>query len=117
MYIDENKLNLAKDIVINSSDIDTIIAINYLKKIRNFNEELKCNKFNIKELDKFIKECIDKYIEIQDIIQEIEDDKIYLFKKDYYLKRLSCIELGIYTHILLLKGKIEDVYDIMYAIK
>lgn len=117
MEINETKINLAKDIIINSSDIDTIVAINYLKKIKNFKEELYCNRFNIKELEIFINECIDKYIETRDIIQETTNNKIYLYRKDFYLNRLSCIELGIYTHILLIKGKIEEVYDMIYAVK
>lgn len=113
MLIDENKINLAKDIVFNSSDIETINAINYLRIIKEFKEQLKANKFNIRALDKFINECLIKYIETRDIIQDTHDNNIYLFKKDFYLKRLSNIELGIYTHILLIKGKIDDVYDIM----
>jgi len=115
MIIDENKINLAKDIVFNSSDIETINAINYLKIIKNFKIELKNNKYNIKSLDKFISECLLKYIEIRDIIQETQDTKVYLYKKDYYLNRLLHIEMGIYTHILLIKGKIDDVYDIIYS--
>ena len=35
MIIDENKISLARDIVFNSSDIETINAINYLKIIKN----------------------------------------------------------------------------------
>ena len=114
MIIDENKISLARDIVFNSSDIETINAINYLKIIKKFKEELNNNKYNIKQIDKFINECILKYIEIREIIQNSLDNKIYLYKKDYYLQRLSNIELGIYTHILLIKGKIEEIYEIMY---
>ena len=58
MIIDENKISLARDIVFNSSDIETINAINYLKIIKKFKEEINNNKYNIKQLDKFINECI-----------------------------------------------------------
>lgn len=117
MKINKNRVSLAKDILINSSDIETIIAINNIKKVKYYIDNLKLNKFNFNELDKFIKDCLIKYVEIIDIIEEMIDNNIYLFKKDYYLARLECVELGIYTHILLIKGKIDDVYDIMYSIE
>ena len=117
MKVNEKKLNLAKDILINSSDIETIVAINNIKQIKKYITQIKDNKLNFIELDSFIKKCTLKYIEIIDIIQETIDRNIYLYKKDYYLKRLDCIELGIYTYILKIKGKIEDVYDIMYSIE
>ncbi len=114
--LNEEKISLAKDIVFNSSDIETIIAVNYLKKIKQFELELNKNKFNISKLDRFIKNCIIRYEEVIEIIQNDNDSNIYLYKKDFYLKRLDLIESAIYTHILLIKGKIDDVYDIMYSI-
>ena len=110
LMIDETKINLAKDIIFNSSDIETISALYYLKRINEFKEELLCNRFNIKKLDRFIKECIDNYLETKNIIQE-SDNTLYLYKKDYYLKRLQNIEIGIYTHILIIKRKIDNVYE------
>ena len=113
MIIDEKKVSLAKDIVFNSSDIETINAINYIKIINSLKDELNNNSYNIKFLNKFINECVDKYDEIKDIIKNNTDYKIYLYKREYYLKRLDYIEIGIYTHILLIKGKIKAVYDVM----
>jgi len=113
MIIDENKLNLAKDLIFNSSDIETILAVSKLKKIKKYKEEISNNKLNIKELDNFIYECIIKYKEIEDIIKENTDNKIYLYKKEYYIKKLENIELGIYIHILLIKNKIDGFYNII----
>ena len=116
MKIKEEKVNIAKDIIDRSSDIEIILAITYLKRIKRFINQIKENTLRIKELDSFILECLDKYLEIRDIIDETSQKESYLQKKEYYLNRLSQIELGIYTHVLLIKDKIEDVYDIMYTI-
>lgn len=117
MKLNNNKINLAKDILINSSDIKTLIAIKDIKKLNKYKKEIINNKLKIKELDIFIKDCIRKYKEIIDLIEDTIDNNIYLYKKDYYLKRLDLVELGIYTHILLIKGKIDEVYEIMYSIE
>ena len=41
MKINKNRVSLAKDILINSSDIETIIAINNIKKVKHFVENFK----------------------------------------------------------------------------
>ena len=116
MKIKEEKINIAKDIVDTSSDIEIILAVTYLKRVKQYFNQIKENTLKIKELDAFIIECLDKYLEIKDIIDETSQKESYLQKKQYYLNRLSQIELGIYTHVLLLKNKIDDVYDIMYTL-
>ena len=110
MKIKAEKVNIAKDILDTSSDIEIILAITYLKRLKKYEAQ-------IKELDLFIIECLDKYLEIKDIIDETSQKESYLQKKEYYLNRLAQIEIGIYTHVHLLKNKIEDVYDIMYTIE
>ena len=117
MKIKEEKLNIAKDILDTSSDIEILLAITYLKRTKAYFKQIKNNTFKIKELDLFIIECLDKYLEIKDIIDETSQKESYLQKKEYYLNRLSQIEIGIYTHVLLIKNKIDDVYDIMYALE
>ena len=117
MKIKEEKLNIAKDILDTSSDIEILLAITYLKRVKAYFKQIKNNTFKIKELDLFIIECLDKYLEIKDIIDETSQKKSYIQKKEYYLNRLSQIEIGIYTHVLLLKNKIDDVYDIMYSLE
>ena len=117
MKIKEEKLNIAKDILDTSSDIEILLAITYLKRVKAYFKQLKNNTFKIKELDLFIIECLDKYLEIKDIIDETSQKESYVQKKEYYLNRLSQIEIGIYTHVLLLKNKIDDVYDIMYSLE
>ena len=117
MKIKEEKVNIAKDIIDTSSDIEIILAITYLKRLKVYKHQINENTLKIKELDAFIIECLDKYLEIKDIIDETSQKESYLQKKEYYLNRLSQIEIGIYTHVLLLKNKIEDVYDIMYTLE
>ena len=117
MKIKEEKLNIAKDILDTSSDIEILLAITYLKRVKAYFKQIKNNTFKIKELDLFIIECLDKYLEIKDIIDETSQKESYIQKKEYYLNRLSQIEIGIYTHVLLIKNKIDDVYDIMYALE
>ena len=117
MKIKEEKLNIAKDILDTSSDIEILLAITYLKRVKAYFKQLKNNTYKIKELDLFIIECLDKYLEIKDIIDETSQKESYVQKKEYYLNRLSQIEIGIYTHVLLLKNKIDDVYDIMYSLE
>ena len=117
MKIRDEKLNIAKDILDTSSDIEILLAITYLKRVNAYYKQLKNNTFKIKELDSFIIECLDKYLEIKDIIDETSQRESYIQKKEYYLNRLSQIEIGIYTHVLLLKNKIDDVYDIMYSLE
>ena len=117
MKIKEEKLNIAKDILDTSSDIEILLAITYLKRVKAYFKQIKNNTFKIKELDLFIIECLDKYLEIKDIIDETSQKESYIQKKEYYLNRLGQIEIGIYTHVLLLKNKIDDVYDIMYSLE
>ena len=117
MKIKEEKLNIAKDILDTSSDIEILLAITYLKRVKAYFKQLKNNTYKIKELDLFIIECLDKYLEIKAIIDETSQKESYVQKKEYYLNRLSQIEIGIYTHVLLLKNKIDDVYDIMYSLE
>ena len=113
MKIKEEKVNIAKDILDTSSDIEIILAITYLKRLKKYEAQIKENTLKIKELDLFIIECLDKYLEIKDIIDETSQKESYLQKKEYYLNRLSQIELGIYTHVLLLKNKIEDIKELI----
>ena len=54
MKIKEEKVNIAKDIIDTSSDIEIILAITYLKRLKAYEHQIKENTLKIKELDSFI---------------------------------------------------------------
>ena len=47
MKIKEEKLNIAKDILDTSSDIEILLAITYLKRVKAYYKQIKNNTFKI----------------------------------------------------------------------